>query len=124
MYKFTIVLFALVLPIFAIPAPVPEEFHGLEKRTAGTGTEYHPGHGSCGGTNGDNDVVVAISAQIFDGGAHCNKQVHISYNGQSVDATIVDEFSGGPNDLELSPAVFGRLSPNSDNPIDVNWNFD
>ncbi|KAH9988553.1 RlpA-like double-psi beta-barrel-protein domain-containing protein-containing protein [Russula vinacea] len=127
MYKLTLVPFAffsLVLPILAIPSPVPDGFHGLEKRTAGSATLFHPGNGKCGGTNGDNDVVVAISSQIFDNGAHCGKQVHVSYNGHSVDATVVDQFPGGPNDLELSPAVFTNLALSSDNQIEIDWNFD
>ena len=44
MYKLTLVPFAffsLVLPILAIPSPVPDGFHGLEKRTAGSVCAFH-----------------------------------------------------------------------------------
>lgn len=44
MYKLTFILFtffSLVLPILAVPTPVPEIFNGPEKRTVGKVCAFH-----------------------------------------------------------------------------------
>ncbi|KAF8468077.1 RlpA-like double-psi beta-barrel-protein domain-containing protein-containing protein [Russula ochroleuca] len=131
MYKFTVVLFAfssLVLPILAIPAPAPASEESQVTHYTGTVIEYHPpsGLGGCGDTNDDNDQVVAISADRFDGGAHCNTQVQIKYNGLTVNPKIVDSCPAGTcgkDDFEASPAVFKALGAQG-TVIGVEWNFD
>ncbi|KAH9988526.1 RlpA-like double-psi beta-barrel-protein domain-containing protein-containing protein [Russula vinacea] len=127
MYKLTFILFtffSLVLPILAVPTPVPENFDGLEKRTVGKGTWYYPGLGNCGETNSASELVVAISSQIYDNGAHCLKQVQISYGGQSVNAIIVDSCpTCGQDDLDMSPATFKKLAPLSQGDIEINWEY-
>jgi hypothetical protein len=124
MYKLTLVLFAffsLVLPIFAVPVPVPV---GLVKRNTGRGTFYTPGLGNCGTTNYASQLVVAVSTQIYDNGAHCGKSVQINYDGKSVMAKVVDSCPGcGKDDLDMSSTAFGKLAPTSKGVIEINWEF-
>ncbi|KAH9979993.1 riboflavin aldehyde-forming enzyme [Lactifluus volemus] len=133
MYKLTWILFAffsLVLPVLSAPTPVPapEELHELEKRVThtGRGTWYYPGLGNCGGTNGSNDLVVAMAKTFYDqnNGKNCGQQVQITSNGKTVEATMVDSCPGcGSNDLDMSPAVFKELAPLSLGVIDITWHF-
>ncbi|KAL4245155.1 Plant Cell Wall Expansin [Abortiporus biennis] len=102
----------------------------LQKRNThhGKGTYYEVGKGACGQTNSDNDSVLAISQKIWNGGEHCNQWIHIvdSQNGNSIDAQVVDECEGcGPDDLDLSPSVFSKLSGAGLDPgvIQIDWTF-
>jgi len=128
MYKLTWMLFALlflILPVLTVPVPIPEEIEELEKRNthSGRGTWYYPGLGSCGGTNNNNQLVVAVSEQFPGaGGADCWKHVQINAGGKSVTAQIVDSCPGcGPNDLDMSPATFEHLAPLSRGVVGIQW---
>ncbi|KAH8835816.1 hypothetical protein DL96DRAFT_90831 [Flagelloscypha sp. PMI_526] len=54
----------------------------VESRGTGSFTFYTPGLGACGGTNSENDFIVALSSQSWDGGSHCGEKVTISANGR------------------------------------------
>ncbi|KAI8869722.1 hypothetical protein GQ42DRAFT_111914, partial [Ramicandelaber brevisporus] len=80
----------------------------------GKATWYNPALGSCGWTNGDNDVVVAVSHQIYGQGINaCKKCVNIvGSNGKTVKATVVDKCMGcTPDHLDVSPATFKAVEP-------------
>jgi len=130
MYKLTMILFALfslVLPILAVPVPASNAIDGMEKRgtNTGKGTWYYPGLGSCGGTNNQGQSVVAVSHDIASDGAHCGKNVRITYNGKSTSAQVVDTCeSCGPSDLDLSPDTFEKLAPLSQGVMSpMTWEF-
>ncbi len=40
-------------------------------------TWFEPGMGACGVESGANDMVVAISAQIYDSGKHCHERMRV-----------------------------------------------
>lgn len=58
---------------------------------SGDMTYYSPGLGSCGGTNGDNDAVVALSASQS---GYCGKSIKIHYSGKTATAKVVDKCPG------------------------------
>lgn len=96
------------------------------KRGGGaTLTWFHPGLGACGGHNGENDFIIAISHLIWDGGSHCGDTVTISYRGQTVQATVVDECMGcDPNHIDLSPGLLHHIAgPGTDQVTDAVWSF-
>lgn len=91
MYKITLVLLAFLSLAFAIPQPELDKIEGPKKWITGKvhviyfyaahdadpfdlqATRYHTGLGNCGKTNYDNELVVAISTEIYDKGTHCEK---------------------------------------------------
>ncbi|KAI0301168.1 RlpA-like double-psi beta-barrel-protein domain-containing protein-containing protein [Multifurca ochricompacta] len=131
MYKLTWILFALfalILPILAAPVPVPEEDSELEKRVthSGRGTWYYPGLGNCGGTNNQDQLVVAMPKSMYDrnGGSNCWQWIQIHSGGKSVRAQMVDSCPGcGPSDLDMSPATFQALASLDVGVINIQWNF-
>ncbi|KAJ6566952.1 hypothetical protein B0H19DRAFT_939657, partial [Mycena capillaripes] len=66
--------------------------------------------GACGAFHSDSEFVVALTTQEWDGGANCNKDVYITYNGMSAVAKIVDECMGCPwGGLDFSQSLFGHF---------------
>ncbi|KAJ7184690.1 RlpA-like double-psi beta-barrel-protein domain-containing protein-containing protein [Mycena filopes] len=83
-------------------------------------TNYNAGQGACGATNSDSDFVVALTAQQFDNGAHCFKEIYIEYNGISATAKIVDECMNCPyNGLDFSQSLFGHFVGGEQNNLNV-----
>ncbi|KOS21909.1 Papain inhibitor [Escovopsis weberi] len=77
--------------------------------TTGSITYYQPGLGACGKWNSKDDLIVAVSAPLFDRSRPCGRRIRVSYNGRSADVTVVDRCEGcAENDLDLSPAAFKR----------------
>ncbi|KAJ7711903.1 hypothetical protein B0H16DRAFT_1627273 [Mycena metata] len=73
-------------------------------------TNYNAGLGACGTTNSDSEFVVALSAQDWDNGASCYKEIYITYNGISATAQIVDECEICPHrGLDFSQSLFGHF---------------
>ncbi|KAG8739516.1 hypothetical protein FRC10_005546 [Ceratobasidium sp. 414] len=88
----------------------------LQRGSYFTSSRYHPGLGNCGGHNGDNDMIIALSTKVYGKGQYCGKKVKITNkkNGKSVIATCVDSCPGcNPYDLDVSPAVFKGLTNNN-----------
>jgi len=99
-------------------------------------TFYFPGLGACGGKSTSNDLVAAVSGNLFNTfpGATanpnknpiCGQRITAKVNGKSVTVTVRDKCPGcrGKFDLDLSPAAFKRLAPLSVGRLEgVTWNF-
>ncbi|KAI8266394.1 Allergen Asp f 7 [Colletotrichum sp. SAR11_239] len=110
------------------------ENNSLDRRGGGSGvmTWFNPSLGSCGRTNGDNDMVVAIShITMGDAGGNpnnnpnCGKTITISRGGITKFATIVDKCMGcGVDHIDVSPAVFRAFADLGAGKIgDVKWSF-
>lgn len=86
--------------------------------TSGRFTYYTPGLGACGQTHSESDLVVALNAADFDPSTPngnpnnnplCGRRIRASYNGKSVDVTLVDRCPGcNSGDLDLSPSAFSK----------------
>ncbi|TDL28709.1 hypothetical protein BD410DRAFT_811779 [Rickenella mellea] len=113
-------------PSAATPAPA-----------ANAGTFYGIGLGSCGWTNGGDDLIAAVSWKLYDsfpgyqGGNPnnnpvCGRKVTAHYNGKSTQVTIVDRCTGcAETDLDFSPAAFNQLADFALGRIHgVKWNWD
>lgn len=74
----------------------------------------------CTETNGNSELVVAISKSLFDpqtpgdnsnNNPLCNDRLRATYNGKSVEVTVVDRCERcNTNDIDLSPAAFQALA--------------
>ncbi|KAF9767172.1 hypothetical protein IL306_000300 [Fusarium sp. DS 682] len=92
-------LFLLALP-FVLAAPAV-------KRTEGDITFYTPGKGACAQTHGDDDMVVAVGANLFDTSDVCGKVIELGGDAGTVVLTVVDRCEGCKDtDLDVSPAAF------------------
>ncbi|KAF7562163.1 hypothetical protein G7046_g1974 [Stylonectria norvegica] len=81
----------------------------LSERAAGSITFYEPGLGACGSTSTANDLIVAVSAGLFDAEKPCGRSIRVTGAAGSVDVAVVDRCAGcAYNDLDLSPAAFQR----------------
>ncbi|CAO1632625.1 unnamed protein product [Parajaminaea phylloscopi] len=111
--------------VFAAPAAVPEEQNLAARGTGGKATFFEPGLGACGWQSGSDDMIVAITSQMWDNGAHCGKWLTIDHNGAKVAAKVVDECPTCPSagSLDLSPAVFKKLASLDKGMIDINWSY-
>ncbi|CAO3594461.1 unnamed protein product [Absidia cylindrospora] len=97
---------------------------------SGRGTFYNPNLGSCGKTNSDSEMVVALNAPDMANGANsnnnpkCGEKIEIHYESKSVVATIVDTCpSCAKGALDMSPAVFAALADLDLGVIKVTWDF-
>ncbi|KAJ7786348.1 RlpA-like double-psi beta-barrel-protein domain-containing protein-containing protein [Mycena metata] len=85
---------------------------------------YDVGLGACGGTNVDSDFVVAINVAQWDGGANCNKEIIITYNGKEANAKVVDQCMGClVFGLDLSPSLFDFFADEDLGRIHGEWSF-
>ncbi|KAF7347806.1 Expansin family protein [Mycena venus] len=115
----------LVLPAVYAYHRVP---HYSRTKRASTGnnefTFYDPGLGACGGTNSGNDFVVAMNIPEFNGGASCNKEITITYNGKTAKAQVVDEcMHCGFGGLDLSRGLFNFFADESQGAIHGDWSY-
>ncbi|KAK3305985.1 RlpA-like double-psi beta-barrel-protein domain-containing protein-containing protein [Chaetomium strumarium] len=130
---------------FASPAPKTDDTHigthapAMAARdidvaaTSGKFTYYNQGLGACGQNYGDGDYVVALSHADFDlstpngnpnNNPLCGKRLRASYNGKSVEVTVVDRcVTCNSEDLDLSPAAFGALADLSVGVIQGTWDY-
>ncbi|KAI8662986.1 hypothetical protein LRP88_07187 [Fusarium phalaenopsidis] len=100
--KFTSALL-LALPLLASAAPA------VAPRAEGQATYYHPGLGACGGTNGDGDLIVAMSAALFDAQKPCGRSIKVKGAAGEVTVKVVDRCEGcAYNDIDLSPTAFQK----------------
>lgn len=135
--KFTIL--ATLTTFVALTPAQPTQFHGrqtqelqAEKRAAvtvsGKMTYYSPGQGSCGVTNNDNDMIIAVAPSVYGTYANpnaspmCKKTVTINCNGKTVKAAVKDKCYGcGAKDIDVSPAVFKACGALSVGVMTVSW---
>lgn len=123
--------------LVALSSAQPTQLHGAqtyelqaEKRAAVSGkmTYYSPGQGSCGVTNIDSDMIVAVSPSVFGTYANpnaspaCKKTMTIKCNGKTVKAAVKDRCAGcGAKDIDVSPAVFQVCGALSTGAMTVSW---
>lgn len=109
----------------AAPATTTAASSGGAQTYTGDITYYDAGLGSCGTTNTNSDMIVAISANLITGNkpAYCGKTITISYGGQTHQATIQDTCpSCATGALDMTPALFKAVAPNGDGRVhDVSW---
>ncbi|KAI0686448.1 RlpA-like double-psi beta-barrel-protein domain-containing protein-containing protein [Cytidiella melzeri] len=85
-------------------------------------TYYEAGKGACGGTNNDNDWIVAVDAKRFDSGGWCGKTIQLSYNGKSAKAQVVDRCEGCTDGgLDLTPGLFSYFASEDEGVIYGSW---
>lgn len=102
------------------PGPAPGAT--LAARNSGSMTYYSPGLGACGENNSESDPVAGVSSSVYGGGSAFKKVATIHYDGKSTTAKIVDLCPGcAAGDIDVSPAVFEKLSPLSAGRVDVTW---
>jgi len=117
----------------ALPQPVPTS---SSVTFAGPATWFNVGLGACGNWNTNDELVLAVSQTLFGGypgttpenmwwgNPICGKKVKVSYGGKSVVATIVDACVGCETwHVDLSPAAFSVLAPQSVGEMDVTWQW-
>ncbi|KAK7698963.1 hypothetical protein SLS64_012018 [Diaporthe eres] len=143
--KFTTTIFLTLLTALTTAAPLepqtlPYELQDSEaqnvtsqavvERRSQTGkmTHYTPSMGSCGKTNTEKDLVVAVSKSMYGTYANpnaspmCSKSVSIKCNGKTIKAAIRDKcMSCGNGDIDVSPAVFTQCGALSTGVITVTW---
>lgn len=100
---------------------------------SGEGTFYSTGLGACGETSQDTDYIVAVSHILYENNqvngnsndnALCGKKIKASYEGKSVEVTVVDSCEGcAENDLDFSPSAFSEIADQSLGRIDITWEW-
>ncbi|KAG6914268.1 hypothetical protein DXG01_001352 [Tephrocybe rancida] len=120
-------LLASPLPAWSSPhglLPLDGEAEILRGQASGSRwTFYDVGLGACGQNNVGSDFVVALNGIQYGTGAHCMKQIVMTYNGKSTNATIVDKCPGCPRGgLDLSNELFEFFAPLSNGVIQGSWN--
>lgn len=113
------------------PAATPSTSTGGE--FSGEGTYYDPEMGACGIVNSGDEKVVAISQYLFDKytpngnpnkNSLCGKKINASYEGKTVEVTIVDRCVGcKEHDLDLSPSAFADIADKGLGRIDITWEW-
>ncbi|KAH6897360.1 Non-catalytic module family expansin [Thelonectria olida] len=94
----------LALPALALAAPT-----SINPRSTGSMTWYTPGLGACGQNNGENELVCAMSAGLYDANSPCGKSIKITGPAGSVTVKVVDRCVGcAYDDIDLSPAAFQK----------------
>ncbi|KAJ1648008.1 hypothetical protein IWQ61_010037 [Dispira simplex] len=96
---------------------------------AGEATFFTPGHGSCGGTNSETELVAALSAQFMQNPANpnnnerCGTKIRVTgASGTTVDAIIVDTCPEcAIYDVDLSPKAFNAIANPVDGRVPVTW---
>ncbi|KAI1658768.1 RlpA-like double-psi beta-barrel-protein domain-containing protein-containing protein [Daldinia decipiens] len=88
-------------------------------------TYYTPGLGSCGETNSETDMIVALSpVQFTTDSQACGKKIQIHMGNATAIATIVDKCPGcSDNSIDVSPAVFKSLAPLTVGRAKIEWDY-
>lgn len=94
-------------------------------------TYYNPALGSCGDTNSDSDLIVAVSHIIFDAASKgsnpnanplCGLKIRLRRNDNSVDVKVVDRCTGcAATDLDVTEAVFEKVANLDQGRVTVDW---
>ncbi|KAK9455361.1 RlpA-like double-psi beta-barrel-protein domain-containing protein-containing protein [Dipodascopsis uninucleata] len=100
---------------------------------SGDGTFYDVGLGSCGNTNTDDELVVAVSNDLMSASDNgnsnnnplCGKTITAYRGDKSVTVTVVDTCMGcAEYDLDFSPTAFDYLGEASEGRIPITWSWD
>ncbi|KAJ6529809.1 hypothetical protein B0H19DRAFT_1274197 [Mycena capillaripes] len=78
----------------------------------------------CGVPVSDSDLAVAISSDVFEGGARCGDDVTVQFSGRSVVVKVVGECVCIASSIELTQAAYTVLDAPVLRPVTVNWAFD
>ncbi|KXN85299.1 hypothetical protein AN958_11399 [Leucoagaricus sp. SymC.cos] len=90
-------------------------------------TWYTPGLGSCGETDSESDLVVALATASMSGGKNCNKSINITdiKTGKSATARVRDTCpSCASGDLDMSPFLFQKFWSLDVGVFRMKWNFE
>ncbi|KAI9477793.1 MAG: RlpA-like double-psi beta-barrel-protein domain-containing protein-containing protein [Benjaminiella poitrasii] len=97
---------------------------------SGDGTYYDVGLGSCGWTNSDSEMIVALNHVQMENGANsnnnpnCGKKIAVSGPKGTVTVKIVDTCPGcDSGSVDLSPAAFEKIADLSQGRVPVTWDF-
>ena len=115
---------------FNLTQPLNLTERALEKRGTFTNarfTFYDVGLGACGNTNVPSDYIVALNRPQYGGGypgPNCFRPIHITYNGKSADAVIMDECEKCPyGALDFSRGLFDHFASEDQGTIYGSWWF-
>ncbi|EKD00457.1 expansin family protein [Trichosporon asahii var. asahii CBS 8904] len=98
--------------------------HHAKRQNSGDATFYAVGLGACGNTNNDNEMVVALNAPQWDGGAHCGQMLTITLGGKSQTAKVVDLCPGcAHGSLDMSPALFEKFNSKDVGRFQMSWTW-
>ncbi|KAH0835628.1 RlpA-like double-psi beta-barrel-protein domain-containing protein-containing protein [Lanmaoa asiatica] len=90
-------------------------------------TFYDVGLGACGVWNKPGDMIVALNVEQFGPGypgQYCFKPITISYNGQTIQATITDKCMGCPwGGLDFSRGLFDTFAAEAQGVLYGEWWF-
>ncbi|KAI0779647.1 riboflavin-aldehyde forming enzyme [Fomes fomentarius] len=92
----------------------------------GDATYYIPngGLGACGTPIQNTDFAVALSPDLYAGGANCGRRMGVNYQGLFVSATVADLCPGcGSGSIDLTPVAFQQLASLDAGRIQVSWDF-
>jgi len=136
----TILSFLAVALPFASATPSHRRHHEVAKRaradvdvhkrsfTNSRFTFYDVGLGACGVWNKPGDMIVALNVEQFGSGypgPYCFQPITISYNGQTIQATITDKCMGCPwGGLDFSRGLFDKLAAEAVGVLYGEWWFD
>ncbi|KAI4860319.1 RlpA-like double-psi beta-barrel-protein domain-containing protein-containing protein [Hypoxylon rubiginosum] len=86
-------------------------------------TYYTPGLGSCGETNTEADMIVALSPSQFEAQADlCGKTIAITVGHENATAKVVDKCPGcTAESIDVSPAVFKQIGSLDEGRLKVTW---
>jgi len=128
MLRLTVLAAAVcVFSTAAFSSPVSGTANIGKREYSGQATWFDVGLGACGITNTNDQLVVALSSLIYDGGEYCftNIQITNTANGVTQTGEVVDKCPGcGEYDIDLSPSLFEALGADlSQGVIQVEWEF-
>jgi rare lipoprotein A (peptidoglycan hydrolase) len=103
----------------------------------GGGGEVHTGeatwyeqkgiHGNCGDVHQDSDMICALKTELYNGGSHCGKKVHITNpaNGKSITVIVADSCPSCKNNdhIDLSTGAFDAISSRDLGDVPITWQF-
>jgi len=137
-------LFLLEPTDYSLNLPLPGDTGGIY---SGDLTYYDPGLGSCGITSTENDLICAISWELYglstflltnedskytpnpNDNPFCNRRIRATRKKEgegnvTIDVTVVDRCTGcKPFDLDFSPGAFRMMADQSLGRVDVTWAF-
>ncbi|KAJ2707246.1 hypothetical protein FB645_000923 [Coemansia sp. IMI 203386] len=97
---------------------------------SGDGTYFTPGLGSCGLTNTDDDLIVAINAPQYGETANpnnapvCNKCILAKGPKGEVKVTVTDRCPVcAHGDLDFSPSAFEKIADFDEGRVAITWSF-
>jgi expansin (peptidoglycan-binding protein) len=109
-------LFVLLFTTLTNAAPLVER-----GSMSGKATYYTPGLGSCGKTNSESDMVVALSSSDMSKSL-CGKSITVKSKTGSVTVKVVDTCPGcGSGSVDLSPSAFAKIGTLSAGVIPITW---